>query len=839
MAALEQRFIFHHRLFEHMATFRAAGYRYYFTPADLAYVKDGATVRTFELEEIVFATPKRNAPSEWVKPDSVDFVAKQAGNRTTYSLKTEPDYTFKIGKKATEVMSPNGNPFAMSFKGTSLAPGSRLTSGTGPAAQVPSINCCTSTLAAFHTEWKRVMHAGDEPESAAAKLRRLPKKFLQYFIVSPDLPDWQGAGSVACDLEAGLIVRDGDKSWLSDLRDMRRGDIGQVYWYGQKPLHWEAFGAYKDENGKDQTGWHHVKDEPANADDEHKRQRRDFNYAGHSVFIHDVVLRDGEVWFHMLSAQGNDLRSGGTRGIGLAGSGRDAYAVGNPALEAELFSKAKCYRYKQDDHSDPYGVIPELFVGRLRRPFPCWPIALPGEPADKVPLPKAFQRAGYKSNLHDDDVRYASATAYTTNCENAGSGFYPMGLSRSWHGGVHLTADAGTPVRAIADGVIVAVRCAVEPGGGPSRNFVLVRHQVADGDDVKVFHSLAMHLRGEKAKARPLEPRWLWQFDQKPKLPGHENADARALADAGVVCMAYPIGAGEIIGHTQGAYVHIEVFAGHDIVDASYPGKQLLEDGDGDLLYDSKKLLALLAGQGELDRHLKALMPGPGAAQSGVVLQDEIKEFFTTGCEQPRAALRGLVTRHLSEWSSAARWPDLRDTEAWGYYDTAAAQSLEKAQSRCAWLTGPVAAWSKLPASGMLYHYHPIAFIEWLADKTTSGAIRPLVQKVSEILAQGPAPAAHPDPQEPDSTPQDPVEDAPAASRWEIEPATNLAQLAVGTLGADGSFERKDREPGPWTQIGASRTNAHGHSEFVQVDAGRQLWICVESRGTRYARKVH
>lgn len=843
MADNEHRFILHERLFQHMASFRASGYRYYFTPKDLAFEQDDQTVNTFALDEIVFDSPQDKTTSELLNPSKVEMVKPPGKKR--YALETEPAHDLKIkisGKKynTTKIKSPNGVPFAMYFgksSGSSIAPASKLAEDGG--AEVPTINCCTSTLSAFYTEWKRVMHAGEANDNATAKARRLSSRFHQYFMVIPSLPDAKGAGAVACDVEAKIAVRDGAQAWLADLRNMRRGDIAQVFWNGYEDAHWEQCVIKHDAQGIPYDEWERCDTEPDCKPSE-KRQVRDFDYAGHSVFVHDVVLHEGKVWFHMLSAQGNDTSSGGTRGVGLAGSGRDAYAVGDAALEAELFGKANCYTYEQDNRSKAYKIIPEMFVGRLRRPFPCWPVALAGAPAAKIPLPAAFQGAGYVSNLHPDDVAFAPGSAYHANCEQAGSGYYPMGLSRAWHGGVHLRVAAGSAVRAVADGVIVAVRNAIEGGSGPSRNFVLIRHQVRQGEAEKVFYTLAMHLRGEKPGARPLEPRWLWQFDRKPEIKGYQHPNAEALAKAGVVCLAYPIGAGEIIGHSDGAYVHVEVFAPQDIVDASYPDKRVLADGDADLLYDSKKLLALLADQGKLGDHLKSLTPGPGAAQSGVVLQQEIVEFFTSGSDQPRAVLRGLVTKHVSEWSQAVSWPALKDTEAWGYYDEPTAKALEAAQARNAWLSREVATWARLPASGILFHYHPIAFIDWLAAKTTSGAIEPLVQKVSEILDGGAVPVATADVQQPEaaSAPSPTAAASPAPVRWEIDPAAGVDQLAVGTLDSEGRFNRLRREIGPWTQAGEPRLSSNGHSEFVPVgEAANEAWICVRSGQQRYARR--
>jgi len=100
------------------------------------------------------------------------------------------------------------------------------------------------------------------------------------------------------------------------------------------------------------------------------------------------------------------------------------------------------------------------------------------------------------------DPKLASSTDFFKNIESAPGGWFPMGRSRIWHGGVHLYAAAGTEVRAIADGEIVGCRAGdgeEQPHG--SRNFVLVKHTIkAEGAwKDKVFYCLYMHLDEEKA----------------------------------------------------------------------------------------------------------------------------------------------------------------------------------------------------------------------------------------------------------------------------------------------------------------------------------------------------
>jgi murein DD-endopeptidase MepM/ murein hydrolase activator NlpD len=868
----ELRFMFYERLFGYMAAFRAAGYRYSYQPQYLAYRRGDESVLAFNLDEILIKTvtveldpadPKRKKMhkiSTFDNPKSVGWVKKaiqvkdkkdplvKANNgspidKVVHVFEIDPPLVKETDPpKAVTLHAPNGVPFTFYYRDNIVPVHTKKNS----TEEIASINCCTSTLAAFYREWQRLQHAGFENDTPDAKLNRLPHRFHDYFMVNEKLPEFEAAGAKACDLPSvALIVQDGGKSCITDLRDMRRGDIAQIFWNGYKDEVWEERTIKTNKKGRESIVWKRVSSEPVVAPEE-KRKVRDLNLDGHSVFIHDVLQRNGKLYFHSLSAQGNDLSAGGTRGVGLAGSGRDAYAVDQAGLQAELFEAATCYRYEKDSRGKRnLNIVPELFVGRLRRPFPCWPVTLPGAKANLLPLPTAY--GSVATNLKkDDDVDFVPANIYTTNCEReVDSGYYPIGLSRVWHGGVHFKLSPGTPVRAIADGVIVAVRCAGKSeDSGLSRNFVLIRHQVEYGGSTQVFYSLAMHLRSEGAGQRPIDARWLWQFDRKARI-GRKfiaHPDGEALTVGGVVCLAYPVGAGEIVGHSDGDFMHFEVFTAQDVVDSSYPGKEFVSDDNGDALYDSRKLLDLLESKCDLGQHLKALAPSPGAARSGVVLQEEIVAFFRLGSEKAREALRGLVTKHVSEWSTAARWPDLKDTGAWGYYDIATAKDLQDAQERNAWLTADVARWCKLPADGVLVHYHPVAFIDWLADRAVTGACMPLVQRVSEILDGGPAPvvATPADNAADDADADAAADESPSGGvRWELDPSAGIPTLALGTLGTSDSFRAQRRETGPWTQIGAVRRSPKGNSEFVKVSNKKGgLWICVHSSGRSYARRV-
>lgn len=87
---------------------------------------------------------------------------------------------------------------------------------------------------------------------------------------------------------------------------------------------------------------------------------------------------------------------------------------------------------------------------------------------------------------------------------SAKEGLYPVGFDRRWHGGIHLSAAANEPVRAIADGEVVAFRCAsavehYQGVGDFDSSFVLLKHSTHTGESTPVeFYSLYMHLQSTK-----------------------------------------------------------------------------------------------------------------------------------------------------------------------------------------------------------------------------------------------------------------------------------------------------------------------------------------------------
>jgi predicted chitinase len=128
------------------------------------------------------------------------------------------------------------------------------------------------------------------------------------------------------------------------------------------------------------------------------------------------------------------------------------------------------------------------------------------------------------SAVHDDEDLYLAniLEGHVLPYE----GRYPVSTTSTaqgpvhrWHGGIHLFG-CGEPIRAIADGTVVACRFAAqrenyEGLGDYDTGFVLLRHETQTGEDTSVvFYSLYMHLanQADLAADRLAQlPTWLRQ----------------------------------------------------------------------------------------------------------------------------------------------------------------------------------------------------------------------------------------------------------------------------------------------------------------------------------------
>jgi N-acetyl-anhydromuramyl-L-alanine amidase AmpD len=349
-----------------------------------------------------------------------------------------------------------------------------------------------------------------------------------------------------------------------------------------------------------------------------------------------------------------------------------------------------------------------------------------GGGAGKVTFPLSLGGFDVPTVPAKQDDRDPVVSSLYDNNEQAMGGYFPLGMSRIWHGGVHLHGNAGDPVYAPFGGTIVAARMASDTLLG-SRNFVLIKHDIKVQQQDIEFFSLFMHLMKEDTPPDPGDtsaPQWL---DRQPPPdpnapPGATQPVARdALDQAGddPVSLNVPISGGEVLGRVGMAgvpgqfdsQIHFEIFAASDIGATLDPGYWTAIDGEGTGFCDRGEIWKKVQGPSDP-------FNGDGG-DDGVVTSSELVKFFQTN--DNRIPFRKLVTHHASEWSDGVNWKKELGSDKYGHMDSDEVDQLVNRQIKpFLWWTSDysdMAQQAGLPGDQTVYTYHPITFMDWLAAK--------------------------------------------------------------------------------------------------------------------------
>lgn len=373
---------------------------------------------------------------------------------------------------------------------------------------------------------------------------------------------------------------------------------------------------------------------------------------------------------------------------------------------------------------DPGGFDFKKFIDKLKRTrvFPMWAGTPPGDPSARPEIPK-----------EQGELEKLASTYYAANESDAHGGFYPVGpwgVARIWHGGVHLPGQENSGVYAPFAGRVVAARNGTSTPIG-SGNFVLTRHDLNLGGKNLRFWMLAMHLADETPG--PSAPVWM-----------HPGWDGKSID--GTAILDEPVDAGIQLGRvgTVGppdvsqAQIHLEVFSrgnlfGHN---DEWAADWLVLDGTaGQRLSEVPEINALIDGD-----------------KDGRLSREELTAFYGSGGEAE--AMRKIVAYNVSEWTEDPDWADALKAANDANYDFRKSRPKRKGAKRVGndaddedldidamveeqlkpflWWTNDVASALGLPADGVVYHYHPIRFIEWVNTKLQSGAGKEEVVNVSE-----------------------------------------------------------------------------------------------------------
>jgi murein DD-endopeptidase MepM/ murein hydrolase activator NlpD len=370
-----------------------------------------------------------------------------------------------------------------------------------------------------------------------------------------------------------------------------------------------------------------------------------------------------------------------------------------PQYQAQAFSGYMGHFHQTANKWDPGPFDFRRFCDRVRGQ-PCFPVAT------------RKMENGMCQKIPDDEAELGKQAKelYALN-EAAQGGFFPVsptGERRLWHGGVHLMKAKGEPVVSTFPGLIVAARFGASGPLG-SDNFVLLRHDMTVGSKSVRFFSVYYHLDDELRQPTPVE----W-------LKGCKDFDAKKAGQ--VQFLGEPVQAGTMVGRVgeagpssaRGAQIHFEIF-GRDpfvqdleLLGNPKPGTWTLIDGTtGGRFCDDPTIL------GKLDT----------SPADGKVTPDEIGSFFKSGGD--RESMYHLAVLSQSEWNGTREdwvtalrtsqdFADLDDEELGKYVDEQLVPGL--------WWTKELAKHAKIPADGIVFHFHPVALIKFLYSKMFESA---------------------------------------------------------------------------------------------------------------------
>lgn len=305
------------------------------------------------------------------------------------------------------------------------------------------------------------------------------------------------------------------------------------------------------------------------------------------------------------------------------------------------------------------------------------------------------------------DLPAAIQPYYDANELTASAGFFPVGpwgTSRLWHGGVHLPAPADSPVYAPFAGRVIAARMGPDTDIGSS-NFVLMRHDLTVASQAIRVYSLFMHLADESSASDP--PGWM--ASQGTELDG----------SVGVMGYDYVIDAGAVIGRVgtvgpgdlSSPQLHLEIFSTQRWFDRPDSPFTLIDGSSMGRFCDDEKIDAMI--DKDKDQRLS---------------RKEIADFYSGGDNGPE---RDLITLHVSEWTSEPDWTEALQSRPQQFQkkwngkkgkpkktdaddeDLDIARMVKEQLEPFTWWTDLVAKGVGLPGSGIVYHYHPLRFIEY------------------------------------------------------------------------------------------------------------------------------
>jgi N-acetyl-anhydromuramyl-L-alanine amidase AmpD len=345
----------------------------------------------------------------------------------------------------------------------------------------------------------------------------------------------------------------------------------------------------------------------------------------------------------------------------------------------------------------------------------------------------------------------SNAETYFRNTEAGPGGYFPVGANQAWHTGVHLNVPVGTPVRAPADGVIVAARNTRNTPKMGSANVIVIRHELEVGGKAQKFFSVISHLQPEVlSPPDEIEIGWIRRLALDPDGPtGLPDEDVAALyppaapgmpalLDGRVALCDIEVKAGELIG-TSGTFnpdpygeqkpneiVDFALIAANPLFPAADPTFEVIDDDlDDGILCNARKVWKRFTTEPE---ELRGLVSG-----GYPLAPEEVSAIYQD--DRVAQSLRWVTARHVTEYSDRTDFSGLFGGGVDFEWSTRKEAERYVKQIRAfLWWDAKVSEWAKLPEDRLVWAYHPIALSTFLAV----GEARRAVEqggKITEALA--------------------------------------------------------------------------------------------------------
>jgi len=411
-----------------------------------------------------------------------------------------------------------------------------------------------------------------------------------------------------------------------------------------------------------------------------------------------------------------DPTSPGKQHWGVMAPGADGDSTAVPGFAGYL-GHYHCTKRKWDPGAFDF----KKFIEKLKRTkvFPMWAGTPPTDAGARPEIPK-----------DNGELEKLAGNYYDANEHDAHGGFYPVGpwgVHRLWHGGIHVPGAEGSGVYAPFAGRVVAARTEASTPIG-SGNFVLTRHDLNLGKKNLRFWVLAMHLADEQPGK-----------DAPPWMTGPSWAEGKVIDNVHILDEAVDagiqIGRVGVAGPAEAsqAQIHLEIFSRSNL----FP-----DDTDEWTVYDGTA--------GGRFCEVKEINDAIDADKDGRLSNAELTSFYGSG--GAGESLRKAVSYNVSEWTEDPDWAASlkaanqatdefkkksrkRKGKAAGAddddEDVDIDAMVEEQLAPYLWWTGDVATALGLPSDGIVCHYHPIRFIEWVNARLQSGAGKEEVVDVS------------------------------------------------------------------------------------------------------------